>query len=35
VNFFRLTTVANLGTVLLHGIPMLGTVLMIPLILLP
>jgi hypothetical protein len=35
VNFLLLTTVADMGTVLLHGIPMLGTALMISLILLP
>jgi hypothetical protein len=35
VNFFLLTTVADLGTVLLRGIPMLCTALMISLILLP
>lgn len=35
VNFFLLTTVADLGTVLLRGTPLLGTALMICLILLP
>lgn len=35
VNFFFLTTVADVGTVLLRGTPVVGTALMICLILLP